>query len=343
MVANKFWLLVLDDKSGKSWSYFLKQKDELEDQMLAFLREMKKKGTPVSFIRLDNAGEHMTLRDSIRNSPDLQVQFEFTPRDGPQYNGRCERRFAVLWNAVRPNLNSAKLPSGMRHGLWAECGRYSQIIHDHLVAASSVAKGSTYQQFHGKELPALRYIRPFGTMAVVTLPKMGKLQSKSKDKGKLMIYVGPAVDHAKDVHWFFDPSTRKTVESRDADFMDCTYGDWKGLGDPPDVEKVASMPPAFVDLEDSDDDEDVQYWGRNPQPPPVLPAAPPVPPAQPPTPPAAAPCSRGLNCEANREIRAKTDESGDQIRWTTSWGSTQPKNPFFGSDSDILCGPTLAL
>jgi hypothetical protein len=123
--GTKFWLLVVDDKSDKSWSFFLKNKSDQGDTMLTFLKQMVKDKTPVSWIRADNAGENLTLQKLIEQDPHLKAKLEKTPRDTPQYNGKVERKFQTLWNRTRANMKGAKLPPGMRTGLWAEAARYT--------------------------------------------------------------------------------------------------------------------------------------------------------------------------------------------------------------------------
>jgi hypothetical protein len=59
--GSKFWLLVVDDKTDYSWSYFLKRKSETKDKICALVLELKtKNGLNVLFIRCDNAGENKT-------------------------------------------------------------------------------------------------------------------------------------------------------------------------------------------------------------------------------------------------------------------------------------------
>jgi hypothetical protein len=118
--GTKFWLLVVDDKSDKSWSFFLKNKSDQGDTMLTFLKQMVKDKTAVSWIRADNAGENLTLQKLIEQDPHLKAKLEKTPRDTPQYNGKVERKFQTLWNGTRANLNSSKLPAKIRNGVWAE-------------------------------------------------------------------------------------------------------------------------------------------------------------------------------------------------------------------------------
>jgi hypothetical protein len=228
--GRKFWLLLVDDKSDRSWSFFLKKKSDLQDTVMTFLRDMAKKGTPVSFIRCDNAGENKSLKTAISKDSFVKTEFEFTPRDSPQYNGRVERAFADLWNRTRANLNEANFPPAMRNGLWAEAARFSELVRNQTVTHRMKDKGCPYSQYHGEMWRTLPFLKPFGTVAMVPVGK--RIQSKSSDKGVPMVYVGPADDHAKDVCRFFSPTTKKVIEAKPSEWMGVMYGEWKGLERP---------------------------------------------------------------------------------------------------------------
>ena len=47
MGSKKHWMLVLQDSTNHTWSYFLKQKSELVDMMIVLLKDLK----------MDNTGE----------------------------------------------------------------------------------------------------------------------------------------------------------------------------------------------------------------------------------------------------------------------------------------------
>ena len=57
-----------------------------------------------------------------------------------------------------------------------------------------------------------------------------------------MIYVGTALDHAPDVYWFFNPSTKQIIESRDVQWLGQTYGEWSGR-DTPSAPGTVVVPP----------------------------------------------------------------------------------------------------
>ena len=101
--GGRYWVLVVNDKTNKSWSFFVGHKDQQVDPLFELLLLLHKNKTPVKYIRADNAGENMLLQEAIRNHNFLNATFEFTPRNSPEYNGRCDRKFAFLWFASVPS------------------------------------------------------------------------------------------------------------------------------------------------------------------------------------------------------------------------------------------------
>jgi hypothetical protein len=97
----------VDDASDYVWSMFLKHKSDQRERILGFLKQMKDRGTPVSFIRCDNSGENNFLKTTT-NKEGLHIQYEFTAPKTPQQNGRVERKFSILYRYMRSMLNQAK-------------------------------------------------------------------------------------------------------------------------------------------------------------------------------------------------------------------------------------------
>ncbi len=93
------WCLLVDDCTDKSWSSFHKYKSDMPEQVMTFLKHLKAKGIPVKEIRLDNAGEIYSLEELCKQEG-LGIEFKFTPRDSPQFNGRVERKFTTLYSRV---------------------------------------------------------------------------------------------------------------------------------------------------------------------------------------------------------------------------------------------------
>jgi hypothetical protein len=115
------WLLIEDQATSYKWSYFMKRKGELIDEMIKFIKTMKAKNPEnVKFIRLDNAGENLGLKSRIELEG-LNVKMEYTSPETPEQNGQVERSFATLWGKVRSMLNRSGVTQELREKLWAEC------------------------------------------------------------------------------------------------------------------------------------------------------------------------------------------------------------------------------
>jgi len=138
------------------------------------------------------------------------VEFKFTPRNSPQFNGKIERKIAVLWSHTKSLLNTAKLPQWLRNGLWPKAFLHSILLENAIVPTNKTA--SVYKLFHGEDYKGLNHLHIFGEIAVVK--GSNKIQSKLKNKGLPLMYWGIAMDHTADCFTFLNPKTKKYVESR---------------------------------------------------------------------------------------------------------------------------------
>ena len=60
--GNRHWLLVLDDFSDCTISFFLSHKDMLKVKMIALITQLRSEGIAVNIIRCDNAGENVIFQ-----------------------------------------------------------------------------------------------------------------------------------------------------------------------------------------------------------------------------------------------------------------------------------------
>jgi len=149
------------------------------------------------------------------------------------------------------------------------------MVSNTLVTKKKKDVGYSYHQFHKKAWDLFPSLCPFGTMAVVTTKE--PIQSKLDQKGTPMIYVGPALSHAKDVFRFLNPTTLKFIESRDVVWMSQMYGDWKGLSPPEGKVFISSVPPEGMQ---EDEPDPAPSSGSEPPVAPDVPVPPPAPAAK---------------------------------------------------------------
>lgn len=221
--GSKFWLLIVDEATGMSWSSFLKEKSQLPEKVIGFVKKLAKENIMVKFIRCDGEGENKILGKELENLPN-KITIEFTGPSTPQYNGKVERKFATLWSKVRAVLNNAKLDEKLRNGLWAEAANHCTLLENMLVPVGETK--SAYEKFYGVK-PDFEGLHPFGELVVVT--NMERIKGKLEDKGKPMLYVGNPPNHPKSVIKALNLQTKQMISSRNIKWMGKMYGVWKNL------------------------------------------------------------------------------------------------------------------
>ena len=263
----KFWLLVMDDKTGKTWSYFLKAKSELKNKLISLIRHLKMKyGIEVKQLRCDNAGENIKAQEEAEKQG-LGLEFEFTAPDTPQQNGRVERKFATLYGRVRAMLNRAQVTPNMRSKLWAEAAKSAEDVEN-----LSVAPGESeppHKQFFGEDAKHFWFLRRFGEVGIAK--KGPSIKSKMTNPGIPVMFLSHAVDHTSDVYRVMNLETMRVVNTRDVRWLNQNFreykikqGDWN-TDDDEDDEEILLDDEEFIEEEDNIDiiPEDVKLNEEN--------------------------------------------------------------------------------
>ena len=115
--GSKFWLLIIDDFSDHCWSFFLRRKSQLSENVVQLLHQIQQQHIQVKNIRCDNAPEYFKLK-KICEQQHFGINFEFTGPGSPQYNGKVERKFATLYGKVHTIMNEVKLTRDLQQALW---------------------------------------------------------------------------------------------------------------------------------------------------------------------------------------------------------------------------------
>ncbi len=243
IAGNQYWLLIVDDATDMAWSVFLKHKSDLCERLVNFIYNMKSRGTPIKYIRLDNSGENVAFQKQC-DRLFLNIKFEFTSPDTPQQNGRVERKFAILYTYMRSLLNAANLTRDLKNLLWAEAAMHSTDIINGL--CTSVNSKPPYTQFYGSDPAYFPYLRPFGELTVIA--RVSKIKSKMGDRGFLGLYLGRVPDHTLDTYRFLNLTTNKVLLSRNVKFLNMKYGDHM-----PPVNIANRFNVLYMDDDDDDD------------------------------------------------------------------------------------------
>jgi hypothetical protein len=109
--AKNNWRMMVDERTQMKFSDFYETKDGMVEPTCEILRRWKQNGIPIKYIRCDNGGENLKLRDRANSHEwQLNLEFEFTARATPQHNHLAELAFATIANRGRALMHGANLP-----------------------------------------------------------------------------------------------------------------------------------------------------------------------------------------------------------------------------------------
>jgi hypothetical protein len=179
----------------------------------------------------------------------LDCKFEFTAPDS-QKNGKVERKFATLYGRVRAMLNEAGFNWPLRHAMWAYASLHATKL-DNLLIRSDTHLSPVYM-YNGQTPAWAEDLHSFGKIAIVK--STTKMKAKLANKGFPAIYLGPSVDHKGDPYVFWNPKTKRSIESRSAVFFQQNYGTFNKLDKSEITTQFAAITEELKQMYDTDED-----------------------------------------------------------------------------------------
>ena len=180
---KKYCLVIIDDFSKFSWTFFLHSKDEAGEVIINHIKIVNNNPLlKVMRIRSDNGTEfkNSVIREFCEEEGIIQ---EFSAPRTPQQNGVVERKNRTLIEAARTMLEESKLPTYF----WAEA--VNTACYTQNISLVNQAKGMTsYQLFKGKK-PTINFLHVFGCKCFV-LKNHGEHPGKFDSKADEAIFVG---------------------------------------------------------------------------------------------------------------------------------------------------------
>ena len=204
---NKYWGLLVDQVTGRCWSFFKPSKTDFVGELEIVFNKLKAQGFPVKFLRLDNAGEWTHLREPCsKHGTDM----EFTAPHTPQFNANVERAFPAIRNMAYACLLSSGMTDHEQKLHWAHAVDDVTIMRN-----LQPRKGfkNAYKPFGEKPPVKSKDLVKFGAKGWMTLRK--KYHPKFTPKAVPVIRVGYATEHSSDTYIVRRLDTNEFVLSRD--------------------------------------------------------------------------------------------------------------------------------
>ena len=184
--GNRHWLIVLDEFSDYTHSFFLKRKNDQIQVMLIWIRILSKKHhIEIKKIRLDNSGENRSLQKEC-DKANLGITFEFTAPGKPQQNSVAERRIPTLMGRARAMLIQEGIESKYKGEFWCEVISTATKLDNIMVRPERTKPPHTL--FYGEDAKYTRSLRTYGEMAVIAIHEGKKMRSKLDDRGKTCMF-----------------------------------------------------------------------------------------------------------------------------------------------------------
>ena len=118
--GNKHWLIMVDELTDYTHSFFLKKKSDQIKILPMWIKGIAKKHRIENKrIRLDNSGENKSSQKEC-DKQNLGIIFEFTAPGTPQQNSVAERRIPALMGRARAMLIQAGLKAKYKEEFWCE-------------------------------------------------------------------------------------------------------------------------------------------------------------------------------------------------------------------------------
>ena len=225
MGGKRHWLLVVDEFSDCSHSFFLKRKSDQIELFPTWIKELKAKyGIDIKYFKLDNNGENKGLQDECKKQ-NLGIIFEFTAPGTPQQNSVVERKIPTLMGRSRAMMLTAGFSQQDKRKFWCEVISTATKL-DNIMVRKERTK-PTFTLFYNDEAKYMKFLRSFGEMAVIAISDGKKMQSKLDTRGRAGIFVGYADNHAGNVYRFINIQTKKIILSRDIQWLNSFWKVYK--------------------------------------------------------------------------------------------------------------------
>ena len=254
MGGKRHWLIVVDEFSDCSHSFFLRRKNDQIELFPDWIKELKAKyGIDIKYIRLDNSGENKGLKDECEKQ-NLGIIFEFTAPGTPQQNSVVERKIPTLMGRSRAMMLTAGFSQQDKRKFWCEVISTATKL-DNIMVRKDRTK-PPYSLFYNDEAKYMKFLRSFGEMAVIAITDGKKMRSKLEPRGRTGIFVGYADDHAGNVYRFINTQTKKIILSRDVQWLNSFWKEYKTRKD--DSRKLVDVFHSLEEDKQSQEESEVE-------------------------------------------------------------------------------------
>nr|GEX85925.1 hypothetical protein [Tanacetum cinerariifolium] len=206
--GRKYVLVIVDDYSRYTWTYFLRSKDKTPKVLIDFLRLVQRGlHAQVRIVQTDKGMEffNKTLHAYFASE---RINHQTYVARTPEQNGVVERWNSTLVEATRTMLSAAKVPLFF----WAEAIATTCFTQNHSLVIPRHEK-TPYDIINDRK-PSVKFFHIFGSLCYIV--RDGENLDKMKGKGDACIFVGYSTQSR--AYRVFSKRTRVIVETIHVNF-----------------------------------------------------------------------------------------------------------------------------
>ena len=223
---------LVDDFSDRLFMKFSPVKKEMTKFVEEAFVTCQGKETPIKYVRVDGGGENAGIKALCQK---YGATLEKTPPYTPQYNGKIERRFAVVCQMAMAFLWNAKFNKEHKQRLLPEAIEMASFLHDLLPTAAN--KKSHNERWYGEPSKwTPKHLIEFGRVGHVTIKE--KKTAKQEPKSEPMIMVGYVLDAPVGTYKMYNPKTKRVITTDSVKWS--KFQRWEVEGDLDEIFKDAS-------------------------------------------------------------------------------------------------------
>ena len=205
--GKRFFVSFVDEFSRKMWTYLLKVKSEVFENLKKFTAMTEKQSRKKLKILRTNGGGKFNSIEIEAFCTDKGILHEVTAPYTPQHNGVVERRNRTIMNMVRSMLRGKNLPKA----LWREAVVTTTYVLNR--CPTQQLKNQVPEVVWSRKTPSVKHMRVFGLTCYRHIPN--QTRKKLDDKSEHMIFVGY---NPTGSYKLLNPRTNQIVFSRDVQF-----------------------------------------------------------------------------------------------------------------------------
>jgi transposase InsO family protein len=209
LAGSRYVLVFTDDFSRKSWTYFLKSKDETFEKFRIFKEMIENEtGNKIKTLRSDRGEVYLSNTFKFFCS-DHGIRCKLTQVATPQQNGVLEKKNRTLIERARSLALECNLPPF----LWIEAVATANLLVNH--SPTRANHGTIPEEKYSGKKPDVSNFRIFGCMAYSHVPK----ESRKKLESKTLKCLFVGYDTKNKAYRLYDRTRRKIILNRDVVFV----------------------------------------------------------------------------------------------------------------------------